>query len=220
MTTSDLPTGTAPRHREVDEDEASPPEPNYLLRRAIVIGSIVALIAAVAIGVGMLLERDGDTVDSGAAQADWNTVVLLDGRTGQVILTDGSGAESARFASGVRSPTDAMAVGSTLLVSAADATAVVDLATESSQIFDFAPTTAGVVMAAGQRGNVAGRFECRRTRDPGPRSVGRSHRHGGIDADRRRGVRRGELGRHAIGPRRARDRHRQLPERAVLVRPR
>ena len=65
-------------------------------------------------------------------------MVLLDERTGQVILTDESGEESARFASGVRGTTDAMAVGSTLLVSAADEVAVVDLETESSQIFDFA----------------------------------------------------------------------------------
>ncbi|MET0661976.1 MAG: hypothetical protein ABWZ42_02490 [Ilumatobacteraceae bacterium] len=149
MTTSDLPTGTAPRHREIDEVEEPPREPNYLLRRAIVTGSVVALIAAVAIGTGALLERDHPNVDSGAAQADWDTVVLLDDRTGQVILTDGSGAESARFASGVRSPTDAIAVGSTLVVSASDGAAVVDLETESTHGFDFAPTTAGVVMPAG-----------------------------------------------------------------------
>ena len=149
MTTSDLPTGTPAGHREIVEHEEPPREPNFLLRRAIVVGSVVALIAALAVGVGKLLERDHDSDTTGAAPAEWDTVVLIDDRTGQVILTDPSGEEQARFASGVRSATDALAVGPTLVVSSAEAAAVVDIATESSQNFDFATSSAGVVMPAG-----------------------------------------------------------------------
>src|SRR6187397_1957298 len=109
MTTSDLPTGTPAGHREIDEDIQPPREPNYLLRRAIVIGSLVVLIAAIAIGVGTLLERNSDSATSAGAPTEWNTVVLLDKRSGQVILTDASGEESARFTSGVRAATDAVA---------------------------------------------------------------------------------------------------------------
>ena len=149
MTTSDLPTGTPAGHREIDEDLEPPREPNYLLRRAIVIGSVVALIAAIAIGVGALLDRDSDSATSAGAPAEWDTVVLLDRRSGQVILTDTSGEESARFTSGVRSPTDAIAVGPTLVVTSAAAAGVVDLGTETSQVFDFATAPDGAVMPAG-----------------------------------------------------------------------
>ena len=69
-------------------------------------------------------------------------VVLVEDRTGQVILTDESGEESARFDSGVRSPTGAMIVGSTLLVLGSDAAAVVDLGTSRRRSFDFAADTA------------------------------------------------------------------------------
>ncbi|MET0662949.1 MAG: hypothetical protein ABWZ42_07450 [Ilumatobacteraceae bacterium] len=149
MTTSDLPTGTPAGHREIDEVQEPPREPNYLLRRAIVIGSVVALIAAIAIGVGTLLERDSDSAPSAGAPAEWDTVVLLDNRSGQVILADASGAESARFTSGVRAATDAMTVGSTLVVTSAAAAGVVDLGSETSQVFDLATAPDGVVMPAG-----------------------------------------------------------------------
>ena len=149
MTTSDLPPGAPTGQGEIDDDHVASREPNYLVRRSIVVGAVIVLIAAVAVGVGRLLDGGSDSSTSGAAQADWNTVVLLDGRTGQVIVTDDAGEESTRFASGVRAPTDAMVVGPTLFVSSADASAVVDLATETVQSFDFATSPSGVVMPAG-----------------------------------------------------------------------
>ena len=149
MTTSDLPTGAPSGHGEIDEHDGSDREPNYLVRRAIVVGTVVVVIAAIAVGVGLLLDGGGDDTTSGAATVDWNTVVLIDSRTGQVILTDGAGEESARFASGIRTPTDAMVVGSKLVVSSADAAAVVDLDAKTSEDLDVPPSTAGVVMPAG-----------------------------------------------------------------------
>ncbi len=148
MTTSDPPEGSRVG-QEADEPNVSGRPPNYLVRRAIVVGAGVVLVAAVAVGIGALLDRGGESSPSGEAVAEWNSAVLLDSRTGQVVVTDTAGEESARFGSGVRAPADAIAVGPTMVVTSADTAAVVDLAGESTQAYDIVPPNAGVVMPAG-----------------------------------------------------------------------
>src|SRR5688572_7480192 len=78
--------------RSGDGDTEGPDrEPNYLIRRGIAIGGVVAAIAAGAVVVGSLIDGGNDEAPSGAAQAEWNTIVLLDERSGQVILADAAG---------------------------------------------------------------------------------------------------------------------------------
>jgi hypothetical protein len=124
-------------------------QPNYLIRRGVAIGGVVAAIALGAVAVGTLIDGGGDEPATGAADADWNTIVLVDARTGQVIVADTDGEEQTRFASGLTNPTDALTIASSMLIASSDAASVVDLADESTEVVEFEPGTNGVVMPAG-----------------------------------------------------------------------
>ena len=124
-------------------------EPNYLIRRGIAVGAVVAAIAAGAIFIGGMVDQNDDTTGTGAADSDWNTIVLLDQRSGQVILADENGDEQSRFASGVTNPTDALAVGSTLVVVSADAVSIVEVSDESTQELELDGGSTGVLMPSG-----------------------------------------------------------------------
>src|SRR6187401_762929 len=99
MTPPDLPHARGDVSADVSADDpaSTTPDdpidgaPNYLVRRGIAVAAIVAAIAAGAIFIGGLVDRDDDTTATGAADADWNTIVLLDQRSGQVILADENG---------------------------------------------------------------------------------------------------------------------------------
>lgn len=118
------------RDRDADAPPADTAEPNYLVRRAIVVGVIVAVIAVGAIVVGSLIsDSDADTT-SGAASIEWDRVVLIDPRSGRITITDDAGAEVAEIATDVRSPSDVDVVGPTALITSDAGTAVVDLASE------------------------------------------------------------------------------------------
>lgn len=52
-------------------------EPNYLARRAIAVGVVVAVIAVVAIIVGRILSADDGDTGSAPDSSEWNTVVLV-----------------------------------------------------------------------------------------------------------------------------------------------
>jgi len=70
-------------------------EPNYLFRRGLVVGGVVAAIAAVAIGAGQLLGGDSSDSTSSAAAAEWNTIVVL--TSDEVTLFDDGGDEVSTF---------------------------------------------------------------------------------------------------------------------------
>lgn len=148
MTPPDPPEGSSAErpHAEID---GSGREPNYLVRRAIVVGVVVVLIASIAVGVGSLIDGDESSSPSGAATSDWNAIALVDDRTGQVIVVDEAGDEQARFASGVRQPTDTAAVSATMVVTSESGAAVVDLAGETSEAIDLVPSALGVVVPNG-----------------------------------------------------------------------
>jgi hypothetical protein len=142
--------GVAPPPNDVDHRERKQERtPNYLVRRSIAVGGVVAAIAGGAILVGSLIGGDEGGSTSGAADVDWNTIVLLDERSGQLIVGNERGDEAVRFPSGVTGPTDALAVGSTLLITSTDATAVVDLDDESSQIIEADFGSNGASMPVG-----------------------------------------------------------------------
>jgi hypothetical protein len=134
--------------RRDQHDDESERSPNFLIRRAIVIGGVVAAIVGGGLVVNALIRNDGDD-DVIAGSVEWNSIALVDQRSGDVITTDTAGVEQARFPSGIRSTIDATAIGSTLMVTSADAVAVVDLASETSQTFDVAGSDPGVVTPSG-----------------------------------------------------------------------
>jgi hypothetical protein len=111
--------------------------PNYLFRRAVVVGGVVAVLATASIVVGQLIGSGSQDSTSGAVGTDWNRVVLVDDRTGRVIVDDEQGEEVARIESGVRSPTASAIVDSTLIVAGTDNVVVVDIGTESVDEFDL-----------------------------------------------------------------------------------
>jgi hypothetical protein len=111
--------------------------PNYLFRRAVVIGGVVAVLATASIVVGRLIGSGSEDSTSGAVSSDWNRVVLVDDRTGRVIVDDEQGEEMARIESGVRSPTASAIVDSTLVVAGTDDVVVVDVGSETIDEFDL-----------------------------------------------------------------------------------
>jgi len=110
--------------------------PNYLIRRAVVVGGVVAVLATASVVIGQLMGSDTDDAGSGAISTDWNRIVLVDDRTGRVIIDDAEGEEQSRIESGVRSPTDSAAVDSSLVVTNDDLVAVIDLADERVDEYD------------------------------------------------------------------------------------
>ncbi|MGA9279432.1 hypothetical protein [Ilumatobacter sp.] len=63
-------------------------EPNFLVRRALVIGGVVIVIALGAIGIGRLIGGDDSSSTSSAAAVDWDTIVVLE--TDEIRLVDPS----------------------------------------------------------------------------------------------------------------------------------
>jgi len=152
MTSPDVPRvdGDAPRSVDVDDDAApSGRQPNYLIRRGIAVGGVVGAVAIGAVVVGSLIGGDDDATTGGGADADWNTIVLLDERSGIVIVADEVGEEQARFESGLTSPTDALVSATTLFATSADEATIVDLTDESAQTIELDVGDNGVIMPSG-----------------------------------------------------------------------
>jgi len=137
----------------VDTD-ADDPVPNYFFRRALVVGGIVAVIAVGAVIVGRVLSSDGGDPANGAANAEWNRIVMVESRTGRLIVLDETGEELGRLDSDVGAPTGAMVVGDTAVLSSAETTAVVSLTDETTETFElaadsvFAPSGTTLTMVA------------------------------------------------------------------------
>ncbi|HSP29619.1 MAG TPA: hypothetical protein VLN74_13790 [Ilumatobacteraceae bacterium] len=139
---------THPDRPELDDRHASDSSrrtrgPNFLIRRAVVVGGVVAVIATASIVVGQLVGSGSDQSASGAIGTDWNRVVLVDDRTGRVIVDDENGEELARIESGIRNPTASAVVDSTLLVAGADSVAVIDVGDGDVTDVEFGAETIG-----------------------------------------------------------------------------
>jgi hypothetical protein len=77
----------------IDESEIGVDRPNYLVRRLIVTALVVVVIAVVALVVGRLIDSGGS--QSGAVDVDtsWDTVVLVNERTGRIAMSPPDGSE-------------------------------------------------------------------------------------------------------------------------------
>ncbi len=101
------------------------------------VGGVVAVLATASIVAGQLIRTGSDEPTSGAISTDWDRIVLVDDRTGRVIVDDTGGEELARIESGVRNPTDSSVVDSTLVVTGAANVAVIDVNSENLQEFEL-----------------------------------------------------------------------------------
>jgi hypothetical protein len=80
--------------QSIGDDDRGGSKPNYLARRMVFTGLIVAVVAIVAIVLGRLIGTgDGDsaTVDVDTA---WDTMVTVDERTGRITISDPDGSDS------------------------------------------------------------------------------------------------------------------------------
>ncbi|MFT4658343.1 MAG: hypothetical protein ACJAXA_003091 [Candidatus Aldehydirespiratoraceae bacterium] len=90
------PRGNPVTRRAGDDDWEDWEEPNYLIRRSLVIGSVVLGIALVAIVIGQLIGRGNDSGTSSSANAEWDTIVVLTADEIQLLERE-SGSEIDRF---------------------------------------------------------------------------------------------------------------------------
>lgn len=91
------------------------------------VGGVVAVLATASVVIGQLMGSGGNSDTSGAIPAEWNRIVLLDERTGEVTVMDDAGDEVGRLDSGVDTPTGSGVVGDSMMVISADNVVVLDL---------------------------------------------------------------------------------------------
>ena len=136
--------------------------PHYWFRRAVVVGGVVAVVATAAIVITTLTSSSNGAAPLGTVSAEWNRIVLVDERTGRVIVDDAQGDELARIDTGIRSVLDSAVVDSTAVVVSATATSIVDLADETSTEHTIGtdtvtwPTGTGLTMIAADSGAARG----------------------------------------------------------------
>lgn len=114
--------------------------PNYLARRAIVVGAVVVAVALGAIGIGRLIGGGGSGDTDGAANAEWNRIVLFDARRGVFTLLHDNGEEAATHPSGIRNSDAYGVVASVAVVADDDTTAIVDLGSGDTTEYEFGST--------------------------------------------------------------------------------
>ena len=106
--------------------------PRYWFRRAILVGGVIAVFATAAIVIINLTAGTNGATPSGTVSDEWNRIVLIDERTGRVVVNDEQGDELARIETGIRSVLDNAVVESTAVMVSETATRIVDLADETS----------------------------------------------------------------------------------------
>jgi hypothetical protein len=122
-----------PSHRNDGRPSPVPDRhPNFWVRRIVVIGGVVAVFLAAAAVVNSLIDTTAGDTTSGAIDADWNRIVLVDERTGRVTVENDAGEETGRIDTGTRSILDAALVDTSALVVSATETSIVDLDAQSS----------------------------------------------------------------------------------------
>ncbi len=101
--------------------------PNYLVRRAIVVGLVVAVIAGSAVIIGRIIGDGSSGTGSGFRGGEWNSVVTVDDAAGTVVIANSQGEETNRFRLGLSSVSDSALIGATLISTDAAAVGVVRL---------------------------------------------------------------------------------------------
>lgn len=112
--------------------------PNYRLRRLVVLGAVVAVVAVV---VALVVRRgEGDDGPSASGVAAWDVVVLQDPATGALSIHDRSGEPIATGSTELRGLVDVGAAGAVVVgvegTPATDGLGVIDVATGSVTVLD------------------------------------------------------------------------------------
>ena len=115
-----------------------PAGPNYFVRRIIAVIGAVVVIGAGAIVVGQVVgDDDGNGGGGGGAvAAEWNTIVLVDERTDELVLLADDGDEIDRLNTGVRAPVEAEVSDRWLMVRNDERVGIVDLAGGDDAVVD------------------------------------------------------------------------------------
>ncbi len=115
------------------------------------VGGVVAVIATASVVIGRMIGSGSDESASGAIGTEWNRVVLVDERTGRVVVDDADGEELGRIDSGVRSPTASAVVDSTVVVAGDETVAVIDIdgGLDSAAVSEFELGADSIVQPAG-----------------------------------------------------------------------
>lgn len=141
MPSPPTPTDDEPADR-ADDVEPAPTRrgvtPNFWLRRIVVVGGVVAVFATAALVIAQMIDTSSSEISSGAIDADWDRIVLVDQRTGRVVVDNDAGEEVARIETGLRTVTADRTVAGTTLVAADDGAAIVDLDAEEATEVDLA----------------------------------------------------------------------------------
>ncbi|NND73777.1 MAG: hypothetical protein HKN44_02120 [Ilumatobacter sp.] len=117
--------------------------PNFLVRRAIVVGVAVAAIAGGAVVVSNFIGEDGDESGAAFTSSDWNTIVSIDDITGSIVLVDDAGEETERFRMGVQPLNESLLLGDTVFGGTDNEIAYVSLRDiETVSTIDLASSTA------------------------------------------------------------------------------
>ncbi len=109
--------------------------PNYLVRRAIAVGVVIAVVAVIATVVGWVLARDDGGHDPVAVETGWDVIVAIDPVTGVVTVTDpDTGDVIEEIETDVGRVEDSMLVDSTLIVVGARGLAGVDISHSNAAV--------------------------------------------------------------------------------------
>lgn len=131
--------------------------PNYLIRRAVVVGVAVAAIAGGAVAVGTFLGDDDGGSGDAFTSSDWNTIASVDDITGSIVLADDTGEERERFRLGVQPLEESQLLGTTVVARTDTQLAFVSLKdTDTITEVDVA-ATGDLVMPSGSAQTVIAR---------------------------------------------------------------
>lgn len=139
---ADRPSEGAPEPaHDREHDSRRTRGPNYLFRRGVVVGGVIAVIAAAAFVVVNLRESSSD--DDSSITTEWNRIIIVDPRTGRVMIDDDQGDELSRLDSAVRPVSALRVVGSTGLIVGSGPTggSVLDLDAGTTTPIDTDATT-------------------------------------------------------------------------------
>ena len=137
---TDVPPPPPPGAAPAAEAPPPPPRsrrtsPNYLVRRAIAVAVIVALIASIAIVVGWYLGRDDGEHDPVNVDSDWDVVAVLDRTSGTLTMTDPDDGEVVEeISTDVGRVRDSLLVDTTLVVTGSRGQVAVDLGADTGPV--------------------------------------------------------------------------------------
>jgi hypothetical protein len=125
------------RYREpLDRDDRPDRHPNYLARRAAVIGVALVVIVGAGFIVSQVVGQD-DGATSTVSGTDWDTIVVINDRTGDISLTDADGNEIGELNTGIRQIEATDVAGPTLLLDTGSQLVAVDLDDLDSEVTTF-----------------------------------------------------------------------------------